>query len=49
MDAPRWYYTKWSQTEEVKYCVISLICGFKKTKQMNKLSEREIILDKENE
>ena len=28
MDDPRWYYTKWNQTEKVKYCMIWLICGF---------------------
>ena len=30
-----------SQTEKDKYCRIALICGFQKTKQMNKLNKTE--------
>ena len=30
-----------SQTEKHKYCMISLLCGFLKTKQMNKRNKRE--------
>ena len=30
-----------SQTEKDKYCMVSLMCGFQKTKQVNKLNNTE--------
>ena len=36
MDGPREYYAKQNKSEKDKYCMISVICGIWKTKQMNK-------------
>jgi len=48
MDGPRGHYAKWIKSDKDKYCMISLIWEFKKTKQMNKCNKTEIVIDAEN-
>ena len=40
MDGPREYYAKQNKSEKDKYCMISVICGIWKTKQMNKQNKQ---------
>ena len=48
LDEPRGYYAKLSKSEKDKHCMISLIYGIWKTKQMNKQQNRNRVIDTEN-
>ena len=41
IDGPRGYYAKWNTSDKDKYCMISLICGILKTKQINITKQKQ--------